>query len=171
MRRGPGPRTPDEVHHGTSTRATSVPLRAVLDARPIDGDRHLPVLRLRAVALNSRPLESPVRPPPDRASDPRRVSLDAQGVTLSDRLLHRTAPHRRGAISIARYRRRYLAQVAAFNLGVILRKLVGAGTPRGLSALVSALRALWECLVAVRTPWDARDDARAVEGLTASCAA
>jgi putative transposase len=47
---GLGQRTPDEVHHGTSTRATSVPLRAVLEAQPLDGDRHLPVLRLRAVA-------------------------------------------------------------------------------------------------------------------------
>ena len=47
---GLGQRTPDEVHHGTSTRATSIPLRAVLDARTLDGDLHLPVLRLRAVA-------------------------------------------------------------------------------------------------------------------------
>jgi putative transposase len=43
-------RTPDEFHCGTSTRARSVPLRAVLEAEPLDGDRHLPVLRLRAVA-------------------------------------------------------------------------------------------------------------------------
>jgi putative transposase len=43
-------RTPDEVHYGTSTCARSVPLRAVLEAEPLEGDRHLPVLRLRAVA-------------------------------------------------------------------------------------------------------------------------
>jgi putative transposase len=42
--------TPDEVHYGTSTRAKSVPLRAVLEAEPLAGDRHLPVLHLRAVA-------------------------------------------------------------------------------------------------------------------------
>ena len=47
---GLGQRTPDEVHFGTSTRAPSVPLRAVLDAQALDGDRQLPVLRLRAVA-------------------------------------------------------------------------------------------------------------------------
>jgi putative transposase len=43
-------RTPDEVHYGTPTRAKSVPLRAVLEAEPLAGDHHLPVLRLRAVA-------------------------------------------------------------------------------------------------------------------------
>jgi transposase InsO family protein len=43
-------RTPDEVHYGTSTRAKSVPLRAVLEAEPLAGDHLLPVLRLRAVA-------------------------------------------------------------------------------------------------------------------------
>jgi putative transposase len=42
--------TPDEVHFGTSTRAKSVPRRAVLEANPLAGDRHLPVLRLRAAA-------------------------------------------------------------------------------------------------------------------------
>lgn len=47
---GLGQLTPDEVHFGTSTRAKSVPRRAVLEAKPLAGDRHLPVLRLRAVA-------------------------------------------------------------------------------------------------------------------------
>ena len=47
---GLGQRTPAEVHHATSTRASSVLLRAVLAAEPLDGNRHLPVLRLRAVA-------------------------------------------------------------------------------------------------------------------------
>ena len=40
---------------------------------------------------------------------------------------------------IERVRKRYLVQVAAFNLGLILRKLTGYGTPRGLA---DALRAL-----------------------------
>ena len=43
-------RTPDEVHFGRSTRATSVPLRAVLAVRHVDGDRELPVLSLRRAA-------------------------------------------------------------------------------------------------------------------------
>jgi transposase InsO family protein len=47
---GLGQLTPDEVHYGTSTRAKSVPLRAVLEAEPLAGDRHVPVFRLRAVA-------------------------------------------------------------------------------------------------------------------------
>ena len=39
----------------------------------------------------------------------------------------------RGLVEVGK---RYRVQVAAFNLGVILRKLIGAGTPRGLRALV-----------------------------------
>jgi hypothetical protein len=42
-------RTPGEVQIGTSTRARNVPLRAVLEAEPMAGDRYLPVLPLRAV--------------------------------------------------------------------------------------------------------------------------
>jgi transposase len=42
---------------------------------------------------------------------------------------------------IERVRKRYLVQVAAFNLGLILRKLTGYGTPRGLA---DAWRALLE---------------------------
>ena len=45
-----GLRTPDEVHEGRDTRATVVPLRALLTARHLENDRALPVLRLRAAA-------------------------------------------------------------------------------------------------------------------------
>ena len=43
-------RTPDEVHTGRSTRPRAVPLRAVLVAEHLAGDRDLPVLRLRRAA-------------------------------------------------------------------------------------------------------------------------
>jgi len=47
---GLGQRTPDEVHFGKVTAARAVPLRAELVAEHLDGDRDLPVLRLRRVA-------------------------------------------------------------------------------------------------------------------------
>ena len=43
-------RTPDEVHFGRDTRPRSVPLRGELVAEFVDGDRALPVLRLRGAA-------------------------------------------------------------------------------------------------------------------------
>lgn len=43
-------RTPDEVHTGRSTRATLVPVRALLEVQCPDGERELPVLRLRPAA-------------------------------------------------------------------------------------------------------------------------
>jgi transposase InsO family protein len=47
---GLGQRTPAEVHAGRSTAPRSVPLRAVLVARRVAGDRLLPVLSLRLAA-------------------------------------------------------------------------------------------------------------------------
>lgn len=38
--------------------------------------------------------------------------------------------------------KRYLVQVSAFNLGVLMRKVIGVGTPKGLAALSALLRAL-----------------------------
>jgi hypothetical protein len=49
----------------------------------------------------------------------------------------------RGLSEVAK---RYAAHVAALNLGVILRKLFGVGSPRGLAALRDALLALWTLL-------------------------
>mgnify|MGYP001350208629 CR=1 FL=1 len=46
----------------------------------------------------------------------------------------------RGITEVAK---RYLMQVAAHNLGVILRKLLGVGTPRGLGSAAGALRNLF----------------------------
>jgi transposase len=40
-------------------------------------------------------------------------------------------------------RKRYLVHVAAFNLSLVMRKLVGAGTPRGLAERLAALAATW----------------------------
>lgn len=52
-------------------------------------------------------------------------------------------------------RKRYLIQTAGFNLGVVLRKLIGFGTPRGLAnardEAKSALFVLWVTLWAVIT--------------------
>ena len=46
--------------------------------------------------------------------------------------------------------KRYLVHVAAFNLGVVMRKLLGVGTPRGLAALRAALLHLIGLLAVVR---------------------
>ena len=46
----------------------------------------------------------------------------------------------RGLVEVGK---RYLMQVAAHNLGVILRKLFGVGTPRGWGSAASALQALF----------------------------
>ena len=46
--------------------------------------------------------------------------------------------------------KRYLIHVSAFNLGLIMRALLGSGTPRGLAALnqaISALRIAWRALI------------------------
>lgn len=54
----------------------------------------------------------------------------------------------RGMVEVSK---RYLMQVAAHNLGVILRKLFGVGTPRGWGGLAGSLRALFGacCVVLV----------------------
>jgi IS5 family transposase len=49
---------------------------------------------------------------------------------------------------LAKVSKRYLIQVAARNLGVILRKLFGLGTPRGLQG---AARLVWSLYLAIRT--------------------
>ncbi len=39
--------------------------------------------------------------------------------------------------------KRYLVHVAAFNLGLVMRQMLGAGTPRGLAAMHAVLRRLF----------------------------
>jgi hypothetical protein len=60
----------------------------------------------------------------------------------------------RGRANIAK---RYLIQAAAFNLGLIMRKLSGFGTPRGWAdaraAAARRLCALWNGLVALLRPY------------------
>ena len=46
--------------------------------------------------------------------------------------------------------KRYLVQVSAFNLGLVMRKLCGFGTPRGLAA---ACAAIWCAVVALIRLW------------------
>ena len=53
----------------------------------------------------------------------------------------------RGLLKVAK---RYLMQVAARNLGLILRKLFGMGTPRGLQGLGGLF---WSLYLAMRTHW------------------
>ncbi len=55
--------------------------------------------------------------------------------------------------------KRYLLQAAAFNLGLVMRKLIGKGTPRGLAALAARLLTSLSVCVAfctqvVRNRWD-----------------
>jgi len=45
----------------------------------------------------------------------------------------------RGLLDVSK---RYLMQVAGHNLGVLMRKLFGRGTPRGLQGCCAALAAL-----------------------------
>jgi len=62
--------------------------------------------------------------------------------------------HLRGRENIAK---RYLIHTAAFNLGLIMRKLTGFGTPRGWAdarrAAARGLRALWNGLGARLRRW------------------
>ena len=64
--------------------------------------------------------------------------------------------HLRGLENIAK---RYLIHTAAFNLGLIMRKLTGFGTPKGWAdarrAAARGLRALWNDLVARLRRWTA----------------
>ena len=41
--------------------------------------------------------------------------------------------------------KRYLVHVAGFNLGIVMRKLLGVGTPRGLAGLARRVAAVCEC--------------------------
>jgi hypothetical protein len=45
--------------------------------------------------------------------------------------------------------KRYLVHIAAFNFGVVMRKLLGAGTPRGLADLQAVLRRLLGLVVLI----------------------
>lgn len=49
----------------------------------------------------------------------------------------------RGIVEVSK---RYLMQVAVHNLGIILRKLLGVGTPRGWGSAAQALRSLFGAL-------------------------
>ena len=48
--------------------------------------------------------------------------------------------HLRGRSNILK---RYLIHVAAFNLGILMRSLIGKGTPRGLRGLAAAALSLY----------------------------
>ena len=43
--------------------------------------------------------------------------------------------------------KRYLVHVAAFNLGILMRQILGAGTPKGVSALKGLLQGLLDFLI------------------------
>jgi transposase len=56
----------------------------------------------------------------------------------------------------ANIRKRVLLHTAALNLGLLMRTLFGAGTPRSLQGRVAALlRALWSLIRLPETVWDA----------------
>ena len=71
--------------------------------------------------------------------------------------------HLRGHTNILK---RVLVHLGAFNLGLLMRRLVGVGTPRGLqdraTAVRTALVAAWTILVHLVAPWRTRDDLTAV---------
>lgn len=62
----------------------------------------------------------------------------------------------RGLVEVSK---RYLVQVAAHNLGIILRKIFGAGTPRGWGRAARSLHALiWGLCAILAGLWRAKDD-------------
>jgi hypothetical protein len=51
---------------------------------------------------------------------------------------------------VAEVGKRYLMQIAGLNLGTILRKLIGVGTPRELATRSAAFLALfWACVATI----------------------
>ena len=61
--------------------------------------------------------------------------------------------HLRGRGNILK---RLLIHVAGFNLSLIMRKLVGAGTPRGVAALFNGLRELFQALLSAASAGETR---------------
>ena len=61
--------------------------------------------------------------------------------------------HLRGRGNILK---RLLIHVAGFNLSLIMRKLVGAGTPRGVAALFNGLRELFQALLSAASVGETR---------------
>ena len=61
--------------------------------------------------------------------------------------------HLRGRGNILK---RLLIHVAGFNLSLIMRKLVGAGTPRGVAALFNCLRELFQALLSAASAGETR---------------
>ena len=61
--------------------------------------------------------------------------------------------HLRGRGNILK---RLLIHVAGFNLSLIMRKLVGAGTPRGVAALFNGLRKLFQALLSAASAGETR---------------
>jgi hypothetical protein len=61
--------------------------------------------------------------------------------------------HLRGHDNIVK---RVLLHASGFNLGLVMRRLIGVGTPRGLqgrvAALIAVLLSLWRTLAAVSAP-------------------
>jgi transposase len=103
----------------------------------------------------------------------RRRIRGARGVALLRRrgeLLERTFAHayETGAMRRTHLRghanilKRVLVHLGAFNLGLLMRRLLGVGTPRGLqdraAAVRAALVATWETLVHAIGPWRTLDD-------------
>ena len=49
--------------------------------------------------------------------------------------------------------KRLLIHAGGFNLGIIMRRWLGRGTPRGLAAMLRAFLALYEVLIRLKSPW------------------
>ena len=94
-------RTPDEVHERVSTRATVVPLRAVVEVGHIDRDHRLPVLRLRRARVAAFSSSSERRKLLAASEQPGRDPLPAPGrsvVTISTNAVPEARPdHSNGA--------------------------------------------------------------------------
>jgi transposase len=61
--------------------------------------------------------------------------------------------------------KRMLVHVAGFNLGLVMRKLIGHGTPRGMqglgglcAAVWGVFRGLWNAVAVFRASWETRND-------------
>jgi DDE family transposase len=84
--------------------------------------------------------------------DKRRALMRLRGEQIERRFAHacETGGHRRVRLrGRANVRKRYLGQVAAMNLGLVLCSLLGSGTPRGLAAARKGLGLAFELVTAV----------------------
>jgi len=139
----------DKGYHAAETLelADHYNLRTYIPEKKQHGQSHLkerPVAQQRAVKLNHDRMQ--------REKGKRLRRRRSERVERSFAHLCETGGARRCWLrGLMKVTKRYLLQAAARNLGLILRKLFGMGTPRGLQG-IAALRALAYLIMSI-VPW------------------